>query len=176
MKAKQFSLLISSFFLIFLNAGSTASFNKSGKNDFNNNKILEMKNEKMIHNVFKTYVDLWNKHDMPGWGKLFTADTDFITWSGVRFKSNRENIDNHQKAHEILKEQGQNMTYKLTLYDIGYIGNDVALVHAGWEWSDFKTDKGNENRTGILTMLMIKEHESWLIRATQNTRTDKIPK
>ncbi|MAU70749.1 MAG: hypothetical protein CML04_01525 [Pseudozobellia sp.] len=137
-----------------------------------NNTILSMKNKVEIRNVFRTYEEAWNLNDIEAWGELFTTDTDFITWSGAWFRSNQVNVENHQKAHDKLKEMGQNMTYNLQLESIDLIKDDTALVHATWYWPFFKIEDSVEDRKGILTMLMIKNEGEWLIRTTQNTRID----
>lgn len=134
-----------------------------------------MDDEEAIKKVFATYVETWNEHDMNAWGKLFTEDADFVGWSGGWRKSNKENVESHQRAHDALKEQKQKMTYKLTLAKISLLKPDTALVHANWEWPGFTSPLGDEDRKGIITMVLVKQDGRWLIRASQNTRTD-IPK
>jgi len=133
-----------------------------------------MEQERLITELFSKYVTYWNNHDMENWGKLFTKDTKFITWSGVMYASNAENIEQHDKAHQMLSKQNQNMKYHLDVLDISLIRDDIAIVYAAWKWEDFKIDNlHTELRTGILTMLLLKEDGVWLIRSTQNTRTSE---
>ncbi len=137
-----------------------------------NNIMMTTENEIKI--FFDRYVDYWNNHDMEMWGSLFTEDTDFITWSGTWYKSKNDNQKNHQKAHQILQEQQQNMTYELRDIKIKMLSPYIAIVHATWVWPNFKTNQRTENRSGRLTMVLVKTIDNWLIKATQNTRTDKI--
>ncbi|MFC3197563.1 YybH family protein [Parapedobacter deserti] len=131
-----------------------------------------MEQEKKITELFAKYVSYWNHHDLENWGKLFTENTKFITWSGVMYKDNAENIEQHRKAHQTLLAQNQHMTYHLSILNISLIRDDVALVYAAWDWKDFKIENSRTaTRTGILTMLLLKENGIWLIRTTQNTRT-----
>lgn len=133
-----------------------------------------MEDKKMIAELFTRYVWYWNSHDMEKWGELFTDDTEFITWSGIKYNSNLENVRQHRKAHSMLSEQNQNMTYDLTIQNINLLREDIAAVHAVWSWKDFKTGNSPAQlRTGILTILLLKANGSWLIRYTHNTRTDK---
>lgn len=71
----------------------------------------------------------------------------------------------------MLKAQKQKMTYKLTLAKIHFLKPDIALVHANWEWPGFTSPLGEENRKGIITMVLVKQDRGWLIRASQNTRS-----
>lgn len=131
-----------------------------------------MKQQNEIKKLFEKYILLWNKHDIISWGQLFTEDTVFITWSGVIYKNNSENIKLHLKAHHILSKHKQNMTYDLNILDICFIHSNIAIVYTTWVWEDFKTeDSHTETRTGILTMMLLKRSGRWLIRTTQNTRT-----
>src|SRR5690606_9772416 len=111
---------------------------------------------------------------MDNWSTLFTEDTKFITWSGGRYNSNEENIESHKKAHTWLREVKQNMTYQLNDIEIEFLQNNIALVYATWVWTDFKTDDNVEDRSGYLTMVLVKSNDKWLIKTTQNTRVDKV--
>jgi len=134
----------------------------------------DMEQQKEIRKLFDQYVSYWNNHDMENWGALFTENTKFITWSGVIYQDNSENIESHHRAHQILSEQNQPMTYHLNILNICLIRDDIAIVYAAWEWKDFKIDNSRkETRTGVLTMVLLKENGRWLIRTTQNTRTSE---
>jgi|SRR5699024_6631074 len=133
-----------------------------------------MEDEKMIIELFNKYIRFWNNHDIKNWGMLFTDNTEFITWSGIKYHSNSENVKEHSKAHQLLSDHDQNMTYNLNIQNVSFIRKDIAIVYAAWNWENFKTTNFyTESRTGILMMLLLKENGSWLIRYTQNTRTDK---
>lgn len=141
----------------------------------NNEKTTDMKKEeKKIRKVFTDYVVFWNNHEIDKWGVLFTEDTKFITWSGGRYDSNKANIESHKKAHKFLQESKQNMTYQLDDISMEFLHDDIALVYATWIWTDFKTDDNVEDRSGYLTMVLVKSDDRWLIKTTQNTRIDKV--
>ena len=143
--------------------------------NINNEKITVMEKEKKeIRRVFVDYVTFWNRHEMDKWNTLFTEDTKFITWSGGRYDSNEENIENHKKAHIWLQEVRQNMTYQLKDIEIEFLHSNIALVYATWVWTDFKTDDNVEDRSGYLTMILVKSDAQWRIKTTQNTRIDKV--
>lgn len=127
---------------------------------------------KTIKELFTRYVVYWNSHDMENWGRLFTDNTKFVTWSGVVYNNNSENVEQHRRAHQVLLKENQNMTYDLTILNICTISDGVAVIHARWTWKDFRIDNSHtELRSGILTMVLVKENGTWLIHTTQNTRT-----
>ncbi|MGO1521271.1 MAG: SgcJ/EcaC family oxidoreductase [Sphingobacterium sp.] len=132
------------------------------------------KEEKEIRKVFADYVIFWNKHEMDNWSSLFTEDTKFITWSGGRYDSNEENAESHKKAHRRLQQGKQNMTYQLNDIEIEFLHSHIALVYATWVWTDFKTDDHVEDRSGYLTMILIKSDGQWRIKTTQNTRIASV--
>lgn len=170
MNITKYTFLAFFLFSTFLTSVSMAVPVKKTPYNYMKTNMMHSNDRELINKTFQDYVDLWNKHEIQSWGNFFTEDTDFITWSGTWFKSNAVNVVEHQKAHNMLKQQGQNMTYELSLEKIDFVDPTTAVVHAIWFWPDFKTPKGIENRKGILTMLLIKKEGKWLIRTTQNTR------
>jgi uncharacterized protein (TIGR02246 family) len=129
--------------------------------------------EEAIKQVLATYVDTWNTHDMATWGALFTDDVDYVNRGGGWWQSNKENVEGHKAIHDMLVKQKQQMTYTSTVAKIAFLKPDVALVHATWEWPGFPLPAGKEAKDfkGIITMVMVKQADTWLIRAVQNTLT-----
>jgi uncharacterized protein (TIGR02246 family) len=128
--------------------------------------------EAAIRTVLARYVETWNAHDMTAWGRLFTDDVDYVNRGGGWWKSNRENVKGHQSIHDVLVEQKQPMTYKATVAKIAFLSPTLALAHATWEWPGFARagDKAKDF-TGVMTIIMVKQGGTWLIRALQNTVT-----
>ena len=169
----KFSIILSS---CFSQSSQNMQNYATAHENINNEIITDMeKEEKEIRKVFVDYVVFWNKHEMDNWKTLFTEDTKFITWSGGKYDSNEENIENHKKAHIWLQEVRQNMTYQLNDIEIEFLHSNIALVYATWLWTDFKTDDNIEDRSGYLTMVLVKSDAQWRIKTTQNTRIDKVP-
>ena len=61
---------------------------------------------------------------------------------------------------------------------ITFLKPDTALVHATWEWPGCKQPSSEEWKdfNGIITMVLVKRNDKWLIRALQNTVTSPPPK
>jgi hypothetical protein len=72
-----------------------------------------------------------------------------------------------------LVEQKQPMTYKAAVAKIAFLSPTLALAHAMWEWPEFAARKGDKTKdfTGVMTIIMVKQAGTWLIRALQNTVT-----
>lgn len=103
---------------------------------------------------------------------------DYVNRGGGWWKSNKENVEGHKLIHDMLAQQKQKMTYKSDVARITFLKPDIALVHATWEWPGFKQPSGEEWKdfNGIITMVLVKRNDKWLIRALQNTVTSQPPK
>jgi uncharacterized protein (TIGR02246 family) len=108
---------------------------------------------------------------MDAWGKLFTDDVDYVNRRGASWQSNKENIEGHKILHERLVRQKSPMAYKMDAAKVTFLKPDLALVQATWEWPGFIQRSGEAigDFKGIITMVMVKQHEKWLIRSSQNT-------
>ncbi len=56
--------------------------------------------------------------------------------------------------------------------------DDVDYVNRGGGWPGFKQPSGEESKdlNGIITMVLVKRNDKWLIRVLQNTVTSPPPK
>ncbi|WP_028925190.1 SgcJ/EcaC family oxidoreductase [Pseudonocardia acaciae] len=128
--------------------------------------------ERDIRNTLATYTDLWVRHEMDGWGELFTEDSDFITHRGIWWRSRRENVTGHKDVPDSVLAQKKNYTQEIV--SIRAVTSDVALVHTAWSWPGLVVPPADapEDRGGLVTLVMVRRGGNWLIRAAQNTRTD----
>jgi uncharacterized protein (TIGR02246 family) len=123
-----------------------------------------------IEDVLSHYVETWRAGDMDGWGELFTDDSDFVTHAGIWWTSRHENVAEHKAVPDAVSEQKAH--YRLDLAKTSLLSPDIALVHAIWRWPGFVQSPGDEpaDRSGIVSMVMVKQGDRWLIRASHNTR------
>ena len=123
--------------------------------------------EEAIRTALATYVETWNAHDIEAWGKLFTDDVDYVNRGGGWWESNEENLEEHKAIHEMLIRLKQPMTYKSAVKKIAFFSPTIAIVHAAWKWPGFCLPSGEEAEDfqGIITMVMVKGVDRWLIRA-----------
>jgi uncharacterized protein (TIGR02246 family) len=130
-----------------------------------------MTDETAIDSVLSRYVETWRTDDMDGWGGLFTDDSDFVTHGGVWWKSKHENVSGHKAVPDAVSRQKPR--YRLDRTKACFLTPDIALVHATWQWPGFVQSPGDEpaDRSGIVTMVMVRQDGRWLIRASHNSRT-----
>lgn len=113
----------------------------------------------------------WHDKDIAAWTDYFTEDSDFVTWRGIWWHSRSENESGHNSMPDLIRNQLHN--YSLSVDDLSILEPTVALVHASWTWANFiESGHHPEDRSGLMTMVMIKKNDKWKIRALQNTRTD----
>ncbi|MES2055415.1 MAG: SgcJ/EcaC family oxidoreductase [Pseudomonadota bacterium] len=130
---------------------------------------MRSEDHKAIKRVLETYVEAWGRHDLDAWAALFSEMCDFVTWSGVWWHSRAENRAGHGAIPDSIIAQMAN--YRLTVSAIRPLSSDTALVHAFWDWPAFELPGGGpEDRTGIITMVLARSDDHWLIRASHNTR------
>ncbi|MFE9580952.1 SgcJ/EcaC family oxidoreductase [Nocardia sp. NPDC006044] len=127
-----------------------------------------------IRELFDRYTELWTRHEMREWGELFTEDCDFITHRGVWWRSREESVRGHLDVPESVLAQKKN--YTQTIVDLQPLTPGVMLVHTEWAWPDHVLPgaAAGEDRRGLITALLVRRAEGWLIRAAHNTRLNGL--
>jgi uncharacterized protein (TIGR02246 family) len=128
----------------------------------------------------------WNRHDMAAFGKLFAADADFVNVGGAWWKGRQEIQLHHAYSHGTIPENaapGENpihygifkhstMTFVHT--DVRFLRKDVAVAHVNWELrGDART---SQPRRGVLTFVLTRQNDGWLIAVAQNTEINRVVK
>ncbi|MEU0870076.1 SgcJ/EcaC family oxidoreductase [Nocardia brasiliensis] len=118
--------------------------------------------------------ELWIRHEMREWGRLFTEDCDFITHRGVWWRSRADNVLGHEDVPESVLAQKKN--YAQTVLDVQLIAPGVVLAHTEWSWPDhiLPGAAAGEDRRGLVTMVLVRRDGRWLIRAAHNTRLNGL--
>jgi uncharacterized protein (TIGR02246 family) len=118
----------------------------------------------------RRYEATFRAADWEAWSSLFSDDADFITWGGIWWRSRAEILAGHQAVEPWIRAQTGN--YRVRLLSARAVGAEAAFVHAGWEWSAFQAgeDAATEDRSGVVSMLLIHPERGWLIQASHNTR------
>ena len=139
--------------------------------------------EAAIRRVIDAYVETWNRHDMDAWGQLFTEDVDYVNRGGGWWRSNRDNVEGHRVIHAGIVRRGDRADLEARVASVSLLADDVALVHVQ---TRLRTDpamaagaeRGSADGEGwapgaIMTVVMVRRDERWLIRALQNTLVDE---
>jgi uncharacterized protein (TIGR02246 family) len=131
---------------------------------------MNASDDREIRAVMAETTDLWIRHEMDAWGAHFTDDADFIAHGGVWWTSRDDNVDGHKDIPESIISQKKN--YIQEVATIQAVTPDVALVHTQWSWPDYlpAAAAGTENRSGVISYVLVKQRGRWLIRAAHNTK------
>ncbi|MGA5542341.1 SgcJ/EcaC family oxidoreductase [Mycobacterium sp. NPDC051198] len=130
---------------------------------------MNLKDRQDIRAVMAATTDLWVAHDMDGWGRYFTEDADFVAHSGLWWTSRQDNVEGHRDVPESVVRQKRNYTQRVEAID--EIAPGVALVHTRWDWPDHvQPDSEAQDRSGIISYVLVENDERWLIRSAHNTR------
>lgn len=130
--------------------------------------------------VRKTVIDFavdWNRHDMVAFGKLFAPDADFVNVRGTWMKGRHDIELRHSYSHGTVPADtfpGRERYYgifknsKMTFVQthVRFLRDDVALAHVDWQLTG---DRRIASRKGLLTFVLVKENDQWLIASGQNT-------
>lgn len=127
-----------------------------------------------IRTTLAAHTALWIDHEMDEWGTYFTEDSDFITHRGLWWRTRRDNVEGHKDVPESVLRQKKNYTQQVLSVD--GLAPGVALVHTRWNWPHHLLPgaESAEDRSGLITLVMVKHRDRWLIRAAHNTRTNGL--
>lgn len=139
------------------------------------NPMQTSQDEAAIQRLLVTYVETWKRNDMRAWGELFTPDADFVTHTGLWWRSRAENVAGHEAVPASLI--AQKAGYELRVMKTELLTSGIALIHATWRWPDLLLP-GSARPTdaeGIITMVLVRSADGrWSIRASQNTKALRL--
>lgn len=139
-----------------------------------------------VRNLVSGFATAWNHHDLDAFGKLFSSDADFVNVGGVRWVGRQEIQLHHAWSHGTIPENsipGENpahygifkhSTMTFLHLDVRFLRKDVALAHVQWELvGDARTQNP---RRGLLTFVLTRQDEGWLVATAQNTEINRTVK
>jgi uncharacterized protein (TIGR02246 family) len=138
------------------------------------NPISNAKDEEGVRKVLADFVEAWNKHDAKAFSMVFAEDADFTNVAGVSAHGRTEVEKFHAPRFETtFKDTHQ----KITETKIRFIKPDVAAVDARWEMVGAKSREGQDIplRKGLLSFVMTKRGEKWLITVMHNMNLPDSP-
>jgi uncharacterized protein (TIGR02246 family) len=154
------------------------------------NKSRTSQEQLAVSRIVQEYADAWNKHDMNTLGQLFAPDADFVNVGGYRWKGREALQKNHAYVHGTIAavDKGgvtalparhgvfRDSTFKFTEIDVKLPTPNVAIAHATWRLTGHAASGPTATgttapRTGIMTLVLIRNRGLWKISAAQNTET-----
>lgn len=105
----------------------------------------------------------WNTKSGALFAKPFAEDADYVVINGMYIKGRAAIESGHQRIFDTIYKD-TNLT--LTVKQIRFLRADVAVVHVDGRRTGPTKEAAQE---AILTLLMTKEKQGWVIAAFQNT-------
>jgi len=134
----------------------------------------DVKNEKVVRDLYRRFVEAWNRHDFEALAGMYAIDGDHIEPDG-------DHADGRPAVALLLKRQHEsvfkNTQLMLNIADIWFVTGDVALVDGGYAISGIRTPEGKEvpERRGHLTAVMLLENGQWSIVASRLMIPTELP-
>lgn len=139
-----------------------------------------------VRSVVGAFATTWNHHDMDAFGKLFATDADFVNVGGARWVGREQIQLHHAYSHGTIPENSlpeenpahyaifKHSTMNFVHIDVRFLRKDVALARVNWRLlGDVRTQNP---RRGVLTFVLTRQNEAWLIAAGQNTEINRAVK
>ena len=121
------------------------------------------------------FLEAWNKHDGPLFGRLFADDADWVTVGGKRLNGRAE-IQTFLEREHATWAKATTMVGVST--DVRAVRADVAVLHLGWEISGSTERDGTPAGPyrGVTLLIAIKDPaRGWTIVAGQVNREARSP-
>jgi uncharacterized protein (TIGR02246 family) len=119
-------------------------------------------------------VDDWNTHDMKRFAELFTEDADFVNVIGLWWHGRPEIQKEHEALHATRMKNSDLIAIETA---VRVLRQDVAIIHVRWQLAG---DTGIDGvtlptRQGILSFVIVRTGDKWLIASAQNTDIVPLP-
>jgi uncharacterized protein (TIGR02246 family) len=125
--------------------------------------------------VVLTLVSAWNQHDMKAWADCFAEDAEYLSVSGTYWHGRAEIEANLGELHRSVFRDSR---FRPVEWTIRMIASQAALVHLTWRMKEKRGLAGwidRETRRGILTLVLERSGDRWLIRSAHNTDMLPVP-
>jgi uncharacterized protein (TIGR02246 family) len=126
----------------------------------------DLENEKVIRKLYANFVAKWNAHDTDALAKMWALDGDHLEPDGTMVKGRPAVAELLERQHETVFAH---TALSLTIADVWFVSDTVALVDGGYGITGIRTPDGAEvpKRSGHLTAVLLKEQDQWWIAASR---------
>ena len=123
----------------------------------------QSKDEAAMRDSVKQMETGWNTKSGPVFAKPFAEDADYVVINGMYIKGRAAIETGHQRIFDTIYKD---TTLSLTVKQIRFLRPDVAVVHVSGQ----RVGPGKDlNQEAMITIVMTKQKDGWLIAAFQNT-------
>jgi uncharacterized protein (TIGR02246 family) len=128
-----------------------------------------------VDRLLASLVENWNRHDIMAYVAPFKQDCDFVNVLG-----------RHLRGRAILEKElawlhtsiFRNSKLRILETNARLLSGDVVVCPLHWEMRGHESLPGHafaETRTGVLTLVLQRDGERWVIAAAQNTDFVALP-
>jgi len=134
----------------------------------------DIANEQLIRGLYENFVAAWNRHDVATLAGMWAIDGDHLEPDGTVAKG-------RDAVRALLTREHESVFAKtrlnLSLADVWFVSENVALVDGGYEVTGIRTPDGVElpARRGHLTSVLIHEQGKWWIAASRLMIPTELP-
>ena len=129
--------------------------------------------EQAVRQVLDGTVEAWNQHDTNRYLSYFAPEAQWVNVVGMWW----QNVAEHRYALDIfMRVMFSKTTHTVLRAEVKMLRPDLALVRHQWKLDGWVMPDGRDMSaasTGVMTMLMEKRNNKWLVIDGQNTSTDK---
>ncbi|HET7104131.1 MAG TPA: SgcJ/EcaC family oxidoreductase [Terracidiphilus sp.] len=136
-----------------------------------------------VRNAVNEFPGTWNRHDMDAFGKIFAPDADFVNVGGAHWMGRQKIQTSHAWSHGAIPEDSlpgadpryygifRHSTITFNHIDVRFLRKDVAVAIVNWELTgDSRTQNA---RRGVLTFVLTRQHQRWLVALGHNTEINR---
>jgi uncharacterized protein (TIGR02246 family) len=127
--------------------------------------------ERAIRELFEKLLDDWARGDGEAYGSRFTEDADYVAFDGSRTRGRAEISSSHQQLFDRYLK-GSRLDGRIG--STGFLGPDVALVHATGDTILRGKTVPSPERHSIQTLIAVRKGDGWRFAAFHNTRVRPI--
>ena len=155
MKALRLVILIASCASLFLHADRSAA---------------QSPDEEAVKNIERQWDDAWNRHDPKALAALLSEDADFVNVTGTLYKGRDAFEKLMARTHQTSFKDSTRNTLET---HVKFLTPEIALTTARWRISGDRNADGTPRppREGIMTRVVAKQGDRWVIVAAHNTNT-----
>lgn len=128
-----------------------------------------------VKSVVASLAESWNRHDMAAFAAVFAENADFVNVIGMHWRGRQEIEAKHTATHRTIF---RNSTLQIVDQSVRFLSPRVALAHVSTELKGAESLRERvapETRRTLLTCVMVKEADRWLITAAHNTDIVPVP-
>ena len=128
-----------------------------------------------VKTVISALAESWNRHDMAAFGAAFSENADFVNVIGMHWQGRQLIQAKHAGVHRTIF---RNSTLQIMEQSVRFLSPGIALAHVSTQVKGAESlgeQNAPEIRRAIMTCVLVKEDDRWLITSAHNTDIVPVP-